>query len=141
MRGRRRCGPHLRSGGFPPRRDAAVVIAVCRRGAGFRPWAFEASELVVGYFAADEFVQHDHAHDGKVRSLEEDDACSAKLVVDSGEEEPERPEDHEGKKVEGRVEMRQSVGCRCLEDIDAVNVEVLFAGVGDDAGEGIRQHT
>lgn len=73
--------------------------------------------------------------------FEKDDASSTELVVHFREENPAGTEDDQGEKVEGRVEVGESVGCRCLEDVDAVNVEVLLPGVGDDARKGVRQHT
>lgn len=73
--------------------------------------------------------------------FEKDDASSAELVVHSWQEDSAGTEDDQGEKVEWWVEVGESVGCRCFQDIDAVDVEVLLAGVGNDARKGIRQHT
>lgn len=110
------------------------------RGASEAAGSLEAGVLVRVDAAADALVELDHADDGEVGGLEEDDAAVTELVV-GGEEEAERAEDDESDEVEGRVEVGEAVAGRGLEDVNAVDVEVLLAGVGDYAGEGVGEHT
>lgn len=130
LRGRRRHGPHPCARNLAPGWEAAIVSS----SGGFSPWtAFETGKLVVGYFAADEFVQHDDAHDGKVSGFEKDDASSTELVVYSWKENSAGAEDDEGEEVEWRVEVGESIGSGCLQDVNTVDVKILLASVGDDA--------
>ena len=90
--------------------------------------------------AASPLVTFDGGDDGEVGGLEEEDASLAELAV-RGEEEAEGAEDDQRQEVEGRVEVGEAVAGRGFEDVNAVDVEVLLAGVGDDAGEGVGEHT
>ena len=43
--------------------------------------------------------------------------------------------------VEGWIEVGEAVRGGGFEDVDAVDVDVFFASVADDAGEGVGEHT
>lgn len=133
-------GTHPGTGDLAPGHPS-VVAAACGIGRrGVHPRALESGVLVVCHLAANELVEHDGADDGEVGNLEEEDAGGADFVV-RGEEQPQGPEDDEGKEVEGRIEVGEPVGRRGLEDVDAVDVEILLASVADHAGKGVGEHT
>lgn len=109
-------------------------------GRGFHPWALEPGVLVSCHLAADELVEHDGTDNGEVGDLEEEDAGGADVVV-GGEEQSQWPEKDESKQVEWWVKVGEAVRGGGLEDIDAVDVEIFFASVAYDAGEGVGEHT
>lgn len=125
-----------------PRRVTPFPLGRCRTGDDRRlsrsPEAIILRALL--RCPSDPLVQLDGCDNREVRYLQENNASAAELCV-RREEEPQRTEDDEGQQVERRVEVGESIASRCLQDVDAVHVEVLLSRMRNDPREAVGQHT
>lgn len=56
------------------------------------------------------------------------------------EEEVKGVEDEDGEEVEWRIKVGELIVSWSFEDVDVVDVEVFFLGMGDDVGEVVGEY-
>lgn len=96
--------------------------------------------LTITGLAPKPFIGVDDSDEGKVCDLESDNSAVAEFIVPGKHNVPWVEEDQRDE-VERWVEMREARAGGCLEDINAIDVEVFLSRVGHDAGKAVRQHT